>query len=124
MCVSSATSASVYVSLTISKAKVLKMDIGIWVKLPGRLDELVHKLGILFTTDTLLLQTQIQFVVQKLLVVRATVQDYWKCPVGMDTGAERCENQLGDGDEDAADTLITDAEDFFSICGCVSFVQY
>jgi len=34
----------------------------------------------------------------------------------MDTCAERCEDQLGDGDKDTADALVTNAEDFFTIC--------
>jgi hypothetical protein len=45
--------------LTVAEAKVLEMDISVWIELPRGLNEFVDKLGILFATDTLLLQTEI-----------------------------------------------------------------
>src|SRR6478735_1369043 len=44
---------------TVGQTKVLKVDVGLGVELPGRLHKCVDKLGVLFTANTLLFETKI-----------------------------------------------------------------
>lgn len=39
----------------------------------------------------------------------------------MYTGANGCEDELCDGDQDAADALVSDAKDLFAICVLLVF---
>lgn len=42
-------------------------------------------------------------------VVGAAVEDDGEAPIGVQTGAQCGESELGDGDEDAADAVVSDA---------------
>jgi hypothetical protein len=68
------------------KTKVFEMDIRFGIQLPRRLDKRVDKLIILIPPHALLSQSEIQVIVEKLLVICAAVEDHGKTPVGMDTG--------------------------------------
>lgn len=51
-------------------------------------------------------ESQVELVVEKMLVIGSAVEDDGKGPAWMDTCAEGCEDQLGDGDEHTANALI------------------
>lgn len=65
--------------------------------------------------DATLPQTKIQIIGQKLLVVGAAVEDDGQAAVRVDAGAQRSEGELGDGYENAADALVTDAKNLLPI---------
>ena len=101
--------------LTIGKSKVLEVDISTGIQFPRRLDEGVDKFIVFLSTNTLFLQSQVDIIVQKLFVVCSTVKDNRKGSVWVDTGAECSQDQLCNGDEDAADALVANSEDFLTI---------
>jgi hypothetical protein len=75
----------------------------------------VHKLVVLATPDASLTETKVHVVVEEGLVVGAAVEHHGQTATGMDTRAEGGEDQLGDGDENAADALVAYAEYFLAI---------
>ncbi len=93
------------------------MEVGTRVEPVRRADERVDELVVLLAPDALVAESQIQRVVEELLVVRAAVEDDGQCPVRVDAGAERGQHQLGDGDENAARALVADAQDLLAVCG-------
>lgn len=103
-------------NLTVVEAKVLKVDVCLWVQLPRRLDKGVDEPAVLFTPDTLLPEAQVQLVAEELLVVRPAIKDDGEGAVRMDASAESGEDQLGDRDEDASDALVADSQDLLAIC--------
>jgi hypothetical protein len=101
--------------LTIRQAKVLKVNIRLRIQLLGRLHKRIHELIVLLPAHTLLPQTEVELVIQELLVVCPAVEHDGQAAVRVDAGAERGQGELGDGDEDAADALVADAKDLLSI---------
>jgi hypothetical protein len=93
------------------------MDVGARVELSSCFDESLDKFIVLLAADSLLPQPKIKIIIQEFLIVCTTVQDNWQAAVGMNAGAQSVEDKFGNGDENAAHTLITDAEDFLSVCG-------
>lgn len=73
--------------LTVIKTEVFKVDVCPRIKLTSGLDENVDELVIPLTPDALLAQSKIQVIFQQVLVVCATVKDYWESPIGVDAGA-------------------------------------
>lgn len=72
--------------LTISKTKVLEMDICTRIQLSGRLDEGIDKFVILLAANSLLAETKVEVVFQKARIVSAAVEHDGQCPGGMDAG--------------------------------------
>lgn len=91
------------------------MNVSLWIQLSGSLDKVVYKFVVLLAANSLLSQSQVQVVVQELIIVRAAVQYHGQCTVGVNTSAERGERQLGARDEDATDALVSNTEDLLSV---------
>lgn len=80
---------------TILETKVFKVDVSVWIQLSCRLDKSVHEFCVFFTADSLLLEAKVEFIVEKSLVVGATVKNHRKGPIRMDTAAESGKNEFG-----------------------------
>lgn len=101
---------------TVWQSKVFEVDVGFWIQFSSRLDKGIHKVIVLFTSCTRLLEAKIQLIIEKFLIVSATIKDYRKGSVGMDTSAQGSQDKFCNRDENTSDTLITDAQDLFSVC--------
>lgn len=86
------------------------------VQPPGRRDEGVDKVVVPLAPDALRPEAEVEVVAQQLRVVGAAVEDHGEAAVRMDAGAQRREGQLGDGDEDAPDALVSDAQYLLAVC--------
>lgn len=64
------------------------MDISTWVKFASGLDKSIDEFVIPLTSNAFFAEPEVKFIVQQLLVIRTTVEDNRKGPVGMDTGAQ------------------------------------
>lgn len=72
--------------LTISKTKVLEVDICTRIELSGRLDEGIDEFFVLLAANSLLAETKVEVVFQEALVVSAAVEHDGQRPGGMDAG--------------------------------------
>ena len=61
--------------------------------------------------------TQVHLVVEQGQVVGADVEDHRDHPAWVDAGGGGVDGQLADGDVDAADALVADAEDALGVGG-------
>lgn len=109
-------SASARHSLTVAQPKVLEMEVRLGIQPACGRDKGRDELVVLLAADPLLPETQVQRVVEEGLVVGSAVQHHGQHAVRVDAGADGGEDQLGDGYEDAAASLVADAEDFFAVC--------
>ena len=98
------------------EAKVFKVDVRLGIQLSRGRDEGTNQLVILVPPHSPLPETQVQGVVQERLVVGATVQNHRQHPARVYPAADGRENELGDGDQDAAAPLVADTEDLFAVC--------
>ena len=96
-------------------AKVLVVQHGQREPLLDRLDEAVHKVPVLLSAHTLKLVAHVQVVVLEVDVVGADVQHHRQNTARVDTGTERHETQLGDGNTDAAHALVSNAQNALSV---------
>lgn len=85
------------------------------VALNDGLHELVDEVIIRLARHSLVLQTDIERIVQELLVVGADVQDDGETLVGLDAGQGSVEGQLPDGDAHAVGAQVSQAEDALSV---------
>lgn len=82
------------------------MNVSIGVEPASCLNECVDKLVVSFASYSFLPQTKIQLIVEKLLVVSTAVKADRQCAIGVDTSAQRGEDEFGHRDEDTADSLV------------------
>lgn len=91
------------------------MEIGTREQLPRRADKLINERVVVLASDPLLLQAEVQLVVEEVLVIGPAVENDGQDAVGVNARADGRQEQLGDGDQDAADALVTDPEDFLPV---------
>lgn len=99
----------------ISQCEILKVNIRPWKQFPGRLDEFLDECIILLASHSWLLQAQVEVIIEQLLVIRPGIQHNGKRAIGMNARASSCEDQLCNRDENSADALVTNAQDFFAV---------
>ena len=91
------------------------MDICPRVNPPASPHKPIHELIIPLTPRSRLPQTQVELILQKVLVVRAAVQNHRQGSTRMDAGAQGVQHKLRDGNENAAHALIADSENLFAV---------
>lgn len=103
-------SKSIEKSFGIMKAKVFKMDVCFGEKLSSSGDESIHKLIILLSSSSGLSKAEVKLIVKQFLIICTTVQNYWKLPAWVDSSANSCDYQLGDGYQNRTNTLVANSE--------------
>src|SRR4029453_13747224 len=98
-------------------AEVLPVQQGVGEHRGRGLDVGVDELVVALVPDPGVPGAQVHLVVEQGQVVGAHVQHHRDHPAGMDAGGGDVDGQLADGDVDAADALVPDAEDALGVGG-------
>lgn len=101
--------------LTVSHAKVFEVNVRLGVELSHGLDEGVDEFIVLLTPDALLFETEVEIIVQELLIVRSTVENHGQSAVGMDTGTKSRQDQFGYRDENTAYALVPNTKNLLAV---------
>ena len=80
-------------------------------------DERVDQVVVPLVADPGVPGAQVELVVEQGEVVGAHVQHHGQHPAGVDAGGRGVEGEFADGDFDAADALVADAQDPFGVGG-------
>lgn len=103
------------------------MDVCFGEKLSSSGDESIHKLIILLSSSSGLSKAEVKLIVKQFLILSpvlahkapvdvcepyicTTVQNYWKLPAWVDSSANSCDYQLGDGYQNRTNTLVANSE--------------
>lgn len=70
------------------------MDVSSREQLPSSFDKCLDEIVVLFASYSTLMETEIELIVEQILIVRAAVYDYRESSVGMNTSAEGRKSQL------------------------------
>jgi hypothetical protein len=104
-----------------------QMDVCFGEKLSSSGDESIHKLIILLSSSSGLSKAEVKLIVKQFLILSpvlahkapvdvcepyicTTVQNYWKLPAWVDSSANSCDYQLGDGYQNRTNTLVANSE--------------
>lgn len=90
--------------------EVLELDQQLGVERSQGLDDGINKREELVVTNTLLAQSEVELVLELVLVVGAEVEGNGDGATGIDTGTSDVELELSDGDTHATDTEIAQSE--------------
>lgn len=102
-------------SAGVGKTEVLEVDVGFGVSLPSRLHKRVHEFVVFLSSNSGLPQTEIAIILQKVFVVRATIQNYWQCSGRINTSTQGVNDQFGHRDENGTNSLVTNSQNLFQI---------